>query len=183
MKRVKWFIVPGLLIAIALFSFSLFQQQVQMLQSDPAPLQTQEEIEKTWNRPTPKKSIVSNTLIISITGIKQSDIPNAKQWLSDIKPEVVNGVFTHANTQDETYFLFQLLSGQKESLNSAHTVNGYRNTDHLLHLARYYKMGISVYSSLPGFPLDNPVNVLDEIKKTGISSGTNQVSFVNINVD
>ncbi len=183
MKRVKWFIVPGLLIAIALFSFSLFQQQVQMLQSDPVPLQTQEEIEKTWNRPTPKKPIVSNTLVISITGLKQSDMSHAKQWLPEIKPEVVSGVFTHANTQDETYLFFQLLSGQKESLNSVHTVNGYRNTDHLLHLARYYKMGISVYSSLPGFPLDTPVNVLEEIEKTGIPSGINQVSFVHINVD
>ena len=183
MKRVKWCIVPGLLIAIALFSFSLFQQRLQRLQSDPALLQTQEEIEKAWNRPTPKKPIVSNTLVICITGTEKSDFSSAKQWLSEIKPEALQGVLAHANTKDEAYLLFQLLSGQKESLNHSHAVNGFRNADHLFHLARYYKMGISAYSSLPDFPLDNTVPVLEEIGKTGIPSGANQVSLVNINTD
>jgi len=182
-KRVKWCIVPGLLVAIALFSFSLFQQRLQRLQIDPVPLQTQEEIEKTWNRPIPKKPIVSNTLVVCITGIKKSDFSSAKQWLSEIKPEAVQGVFTHANTYDEAYLLFQLLSGQKENLNSAHTMNNYRNTDHLDHLARYYKMGVSAYSSLSEFPLDNAVPVLEAVGKTGIPSGANQVTLLNIHAD
>jgi len=181
-KKVKWLIVPGLLTAVALFSFSLLQQQYQYLHSHPEPSISREETEKSWSRPASLPPLVSNTLVLLITGTSDKGDAFSTAWFDGMKPEAVRGSFTHANTQDEAYLLFQLLSGQQENLSISHTVQEYQTHDHLLQLAKSYKINTAAYSSMPDFPTDKPVSIAETLSPAGFPTGNNQLTLLHVRV-
>jgi len=186
-KRIKWFVVPLLMISIALFSYSLLEQRLSEFQQRLQPGQESVKTDSTlsesqaWNNPTSKPPIISNTVVITLTGYPKT---LAKEWASWEPMQAttsIQGFIALSNTNDEMYRLFQLLSGQNERISDARSLQDYTSSDTLFTLFSRYNYSMDFFTSLPNWVVGESTLTLEEVEKNGLPSGSNHFTWLHIN--
>lgn len=186
MKRLNWFVVPLLLIAIAMFGFSILENRLEKFQPRHQPIQ--EEVETNlkppadfaWNNPTPKQPIISNTVVITLTGYPQETIEKWESWETKQTTKLLTGYVAHANTYDEMYTLFQMVTGQNERVSGARSTLNYTLSDNLFTLLNRYAYQTDSYNSLQDWPLHKDNLTLEELEKKGLPFGTNHFTWLHL---
>lgn len=186
MKRIKWFVVPLLMISIALFSYSLLEKRLSEFQQKLPPGQ---EIAKTdstlpenqaWNTPTSKPPIISETVVITLTGYPKTLTKGWAPWEPMQNTTSFQGNIAMSNTNDEMYRLFQLLSGQNERISDARSMEDYTSSDTLFTLSNRYNYSMDFFTSLPNWVVGKSTLTLEEVEKNGLPSGPNRFTWLHI---